>query len=176
VAVIDSSVGVDPGQTTGMAFLDYRDKVLIGRYLLQCDAHSAPFVLKGLLTACYSEFPGNFHGRRSGSVEAFVTGAGAGSRGKPAEVTRQLVMEMTELLQLAGYTVKIRPAADVKPWASDNRLVAGHVADDPKKINGEFRHAYDAGRHALYGAKEAGFTDDPLRSLRTAREGHDGQA
>lgn len=162
--MIDSSCGIDPGVTTGMAFLDYENGKLVGKTLLQCDADSAAVVLKGMLASYYrTDLVVPLVSRRIGSVEAFREGRGAGTQGIPAAVTRQLVFELTELLQLFGYTVHIRPAADVKPWSSDRRLVAAQVAKDPKKINGEFRHAYDAARHSIYGSKTAGLIQDPLR-------------
>jgi hypothetical protein len=101
-------------------------------------------------------------GRRVASVEKFLTGRGAGSTGKNADVTRQLVYELAEVLQMFGYTVTIRPAADVKPWATDKRLVAAQVVPSLKGMHGDMNHAYDAARHCLYGAKEAGVISDPL--------------
>jgi hypothetical protein len=160
-AVSDTSIGVDPGPVTGLCFLDYDRGRLAGRVLLQCDAGSADVVLRELLIARRDVLAGT--GRRSGSVEKFVTGASAGSRGKAADVTRQLVMELAEVLQLFGYQVSIRPAADVKPWASNKRLAAAGIAPGERGMHGDMNHAYDAARHALYGAREAGIALDPLR-------------
>jgi hypothetical protein len=170
--VIDSCCGVDPGAATGICFLDYSGGQLVGRTLLTTDAASAPVVLKGLLYAYYGGMKEGTSisewlkqpvtGRRVGSVEKFVTGAGAGSRGKNADVTRQLVMELAEVLQLFGYQVRIRPAADVKPWASDKRLIAAGVGTKEYVARADFRHQVDASRHCLYGAHEAGVVADPL--------------
>jgi hypothetical protein len=161
-AVIDSCIGVDPGPATGMCCLDYNAGQLVGRTLLQCDAGSAAIVLQAMLHTYYSGKPYPM-GRRVGSVEKFITGASAGSRGKAADVTRQLVMELAEVLQLFGYHVNIRPAADVKPWASDKRLAAAGVVPSLKGMHGDMNHAYDGARHALYGGHDAGVVTDPLR-------------
>jgi hypothetical protein len=169
MAVIDSAIGCDPGPATGLCFLDYHEGRLVGRTLLQVIGPDAPVVLKGMLLAYYM-LPASdavadrkrVDGRRVASVEKFVTGASAGSRGKNADVTRQLVMELAEVLQLFGYAVKIRPAADVKPWASDRRLAAAGVVSSLKGMHGDMNHAYDAARHCLYGAREAGVIRDPL--------------
>lgn len=157
--MIDSAVGADPGPATGLCFLDYRDGILVGRMLLQAAADCAPAVLRDLLE---SRKNGMAAGRRAGSVEKFVTGQSAGSRGKAADVTRQLVMELAEVLQMFGYTVAIRPAADVKPWASNKRLVAAGIVPSEKGLHSDMNHSYDAARHCLYGAKEAGVIQDPL--------------
>lgn len=162
--MIDSCIGGDPGPATGLAFLDYEDGRLVGRSLLQVIGADTPVVLRGMLIAYYSE---NFDtgprvGKRVGSVEKFVTGASAGSRGKNADVTRQLVMELTEVLQEFGYTVTIRPAADIKPWATNKRLVAAGIVASEKAMHSDMGHAYDGARHCLYGAKEAGVIRDPL--------------
>jgi len=161
--VIDSSIGIDPGPATGMCFLDYHEGRLVGRVLLQADGSTARYVLRAMLTAYYGG-----SGRRSASVERFVSGRSAGSAGADADVTRQLVMELTEELQLFGYSPVIRPAADVKPWATDKRLEAAGITGE-SGVHGKLRDAYDAARHALYGAKIAGITPDPL--LRRKEDG-----
>jgi len=161
--VIDSCIGIDPGPATGICFLDYRSGVLAGRTLLQSEGATAMYVIQGLLDAYY---PAEAARRRIASVERFVTGAGAGSRGKNADVTRQLVMELAEVLQGWGYTVKLRNAGEVKPWATDKRLQAAGIVTGP--VHGDMNHAYDAARHALFGAVETGVTPDPLIGKRQA--------
>lgn len=152
---LDSCVGCDPGPTTGLCLLEYRGGLLAGRTVLQCDGGVAAHVLSSLLRTVQD---GQVLGKRAGSVEKFVTGQAAGSRGKAADVTRQLVMELAEVLQLFGYPVKIRAAGDVKPWASDKRLAAALGMSPSDSL----RHGWDAARHCLYGAKEAGVIRDPL--------------
>ncbi len=157
--IVDSCVGVDPGPATGICIFDYSGGQLVGRTLLTTDGGSAVVVLKGLLEAYYRDVPG----KRVGALEKFVTGQSAGSRGKAADVTRQLVMELAEVLQLYGYRAVIRSAADVKPWATDKRLIAAGVPGGMVSRT-EFRHAMDAARHCLFGAREAGIITDPLAS------------
>jgi hypothetical protein len=159
--LIDSCVGLDPGPATGMCFLDYNAGRLVGRSLIQAVGADAAVVLQGMLNTYYSGKPYPV-GKRVASVEKFVTGRSAGSRGKPADVTRQLVYELAEVLEMFGYTVKIRPAADVKPWASDKRLVAAGVVPSLKGMHGDMNHAYDGARHCLFGARDAGIIQDPL--------------
>lgn len=163
--MIDTCIGIDPGPMTGMSFLDYVSGHLVGKTLLQCDGASAPVILKSMLYANYGDR--NMHavpvyGRKVAALEKFVTGTSAGSRGKAADVTRELVFELAEVLQAFGYRAAIRPAADVKPWATDKRLVAAQVIPSEKGMRTEFRHAYDAARHCLYGAWQAGAVQDPL--------------
>ena len=163
---MDSCVGVDPGPTTGMCFLDYDDGRLVGRTVLQCEGATAPLFLKEYLEIHVTGFPGGKHeGRRVGSVEKFVTGRSAGTRGKPADVTRQLVMELAEVLEMYGYAVRIRTAADVKPWASNKRVAAGLNLKE-EDLTDSLRHGWDAARHALYGGHEAGIVRDPLITRR----------
>jgi hypothetical protein len=166
--MIDSCIGCDPGPATGLAFLDFEGGRLVGRTLLQSEGATAVYVLKGLLLAYYGNDTAALPiGRRVASVEKFVTGQSAGSRGKNADVTRQLVMELAEVLELFGYVVRIRPAADVKPWATGKRLVAAGVYSSEKAMHSDMGHAADAARHCLYGARESGVVSDPL-ARRTA--------
>lgn len=163
----DSAVGIDPGPVTGMCFLDYEDGRLVGRTVLQCEGATAPLFLKEYLEIHVTSFPGGRSiGRRVASVEKFVTGASAGSRGKNADVTRQLVMELAEVLEMYGYPVRIRSAADVKPWASNKRVAAGLNLTE-KDLVDKLRDGWDAARHCLYGAHEAGVISDPLTGKRS---------
>lgn len=160
--MIDSCIGLDPGPATGMCLLDYENGRLVGRTLLTTDGASAVVALKGLLMAFYGDRSGtSIVGKRIGSLEKFVTGQSAGSRGKAADVTRQLVMELAEVLQMFGYRTAIRSAGDVKPWATDKLLLAAQIPEQVVKRE-EFRHAADAARHCLFGAKEAGVIRNPL--------------
>lgn len=156
--MIDSCIGIDPGPATGMCLLDYQDGKLVGRTLLTTDGGSAVIVLKGMLMAYYGS--GDVR-KRVGSIEKFVTGQSAGSRGKAADVTRQLEMELAEMLQLLNYRVAIRPAGAVKPWATDKMLLAAQIPEQVVKRE-EFRHCADAARHCLFGAKENGVIRNPL--------------
>jgi hypothetical protein len=162
---ITSVIGLDPGPTTGMAFLDYRGLVLpgrtapqwdlVGRTSLQVDGESAQIVLEAMISKYYSD--PNVVGARYAGVENFITGNSAGTKGKNADVTRQLVMQLTEHLQIWGYSVQIRKAADVKPWATDRRLQSIGMLGPAEQ-----KHANDGVRHALFAAKADAKMRDPL--------------
>ena len=160
----DSCIGVDPGVTTGICFAEYENGLLIGRMVLQVEGSRAVFLLDAQIRHLFAEIP--FTGRRVASVEAWEEGPAAG-RSRPGKVTRQLVMEIAEALQLHGYLTRTRRAADVKPWASDKRLVAAGLAEDETALHGKLRDGYDAARQLLYGAREAGVITDPLIRKRT---------
>ena len=165
---IVSVVGCDPGPTSGFAFLDYvplpfalpeiKYPVQPKVTLFQADGSSALVVLEAMLSSFYSD---ERVSQRFASVEAFRTGRSAGSKGKDADVTRQLVMQITETLQLFGYKVKIRAAAEVKPWATDKRLIAAGIKGS-SGIHGKGRDAYDGSRQAIYCARWDAFLPDPL--------------
>lgn len=152
-----SCIGVDPGETWGISFLDYIGMNLAGSMQLQVDSNSALVLLETILKTYYAD-PSLVIGRFAG-VEPFVTGYSAGTRGQAAEITRQAVFQAVELLQVWGYHVKTRKAADVKPWAEDKRLKALSIFREPTGM----RHANDASRQGLYVAKHDAYRPDPLR-------------
>jgi hypothetical protein len=61
------------------------------------------------------------------------------------------------MAERAGAKVVLRPAAEVKPWATDKRLEKIGFPLAPK-----LKDARDAGRHMLFGAVKSGRADDPL--------------
>ena len=156
---VDSVIGADPGVTTGVCFAEYENGLLVGRMILQVEGARVVSLLDAQIRYLNAEIP--IIGRRVASVEAWEEGPAAG-RGKPGRVTRQLVMEIAEALQANGYFVRTRRAADVKPWASDGRLVKGGLADDETALHGKLRDGYDAARQVLFAAHEHGITTDPL--------------
>lgn len=149
-------IGIDPGLSTGISFIDYVGDSIAGAAHIQVDGKSALATLSAMLTAYYSD-PERV-GLRVAGVESFITGQSAGTKGQPAEATRQLVFEFSEKLQLWGYSVQLRKAADVKLWGTDKRLKAAGIIRPP-----ENRHANDASRHALYAAVHDLHKPDPLR-------------
>jgi hypothetical protein len=151
-----SVIGCDPGPTTGLCLLEYAGDVIVGRTSVQVDGDSAQYVLEAVLRA-YLADPERVV-KRYAEVEAFVTGQGAGTKGGNADYTRQEVFKFTEQLQMWGYSVKIRKAADIKTWASDKRLKAAGILRSP-----ENRHSNDGGRHAIFCATHDAFRSDPLR-------------
>jgi hypothetical protein len=156
-AVITSVIGADPGPTTGLALQDWDDGKLISWTVLQVDGDSALGVLAAIMTR-RAAYLGTAMVKRCAQVEPFVTGQSAGTRGSKADYTRQQAFALVEELQLWGYAVKLRKAADVKTWASDKRLKAAGILRPP-----ENRHGNDASRHALYTAVHDAYLPDPLR-------------
>lgn len=156
-----SVVGIDPGPSTGISFIDYIGNAVAGSMQIQVDGKSAAVLLEAVLARYYSN--SEVVTARFAQVEPFVTGQSAGTKGEPAEVTRQLAFELGEKLQLWGYTVWRRKKADIfkkdgTGWASDKRLRAAGILRPP-----ENRHANDASRHALYCAVHDAYRPDPLR-------------
>jgi hypothetical protein len=153
---VHSVIGVDPGPSTGIAFLDYVEGKLAGAMHIQIDGKSAVACLEAILYRYYNN-PEAIE-LRLAQVEAFVTGQSAGTKGEDAEVTRQLAFNIAERLQMWGYSVQLRKKADVSSWGSDKRLKAAGVLRPP-----ENRHANDASRHALFCAVHDAHKPDPLR-------------
>jgi hypothetical protein len=153
---VTSVIGIDPGPSTGISFIDYIGDKIAGSMQIQVDGKSAHVVLNAVLGRYYTS--SEIVVARFAQVEAFVTGQSAGTKGEPAEVTRQLVFEVSEVLQLYGYRVNTRKKADVSPWGSDKRLKAAGLLRPP-----ENRHANDATRHALFCAVHDAYRPDPLR-------------
>lgn len=152
-----SVIGVDPGPTTGLCFLDYEDKRLKASLRLQVNGDAAVFTLETILMRAYNDpeaIP-----KRFAQLEPFVTGNSAGTKMSPGETTRQLAFALGETLLVYGYHVARRKAADIKSWGSDKRLEAAGIMG-PKE---GMRHANDAGRHALYAAVHDAYRPDPLR-------------
>jgi hypothetical protein len=158
--VITSVVGVDPGPTTGLCLMEFVDG---GDYplpecnitLIQANSGTALRVLEAYLSHFYND---ERITKRYAQVEKFVTGRSAGTRGASADLTRQYVMKFAELLQLFGYYSQIRPAADMKPWATPRRLLAAGVP----KLPDTMRHAGDAAGHCLFTAVKDAHIKDPM--------------
>jgi hypothetical protein len=171
--MILSVIGLDPGETTGMCFLNYYTfpddtwNPIPERILLQAEGSSSDHVLRAMLHAYYPAGNTEVTARYAG-IERFVTGRAAGGRTKPGEITRQLVMQLAETCQLYGYSTKLRSASEVKPWATDKRLVKAQIAREETALHGKARDAYDGARHALFAAVADAKMKDPLARVRTA--------
>ena len=154
-------IGVDPGLSTGLFALLTRDGKLTDKPIaVQIHGHQGvvPFVQALLERAgCDDRQP-------LLAVEAFVTGQRAARSSSPGAgaVTRALIGALQELYA-DGAEVITRPAALVKPWATDRRLEAAGLLAPCAGMG----HARDAARHALYAAVHAGLLRDPL-STRSA--------
>lgn len=151
-----SVIGIDPGPTTGISFIDYVDRRIAGTMQLQVDGASAVALLDTVLARFYNS---EVIIQRWGEVEAFVTGKGAGTKGDDAEVTRQLAFALGETLQVWGYHTEMRKAADVLKWGNDRHLKAAGVYREPTGM----RHANAASAHGLYCAVHDAHLPSPLR-------------
>lgn len=140
-------LGVDPGPTTGLGLLQL--PLGAGHEYGQLSAGAVLPVVLALLDPC--------PGPALIAVEAFVVGRRAGRSASPdaGRVTRELVAALRALAG-PGLAVVVRPAAEVKPWATDERLRAAglHPTGMP--------HARDGCRHALYAAVHDCGVPDPL--------------
>jgi hypothetical protein len=147
-------IGIDPGPTPGIVALQ---PIQTEPAVIQCDSTSAVLIIRALLSRVDT-------GERLVilAVEGFVIGpraarsrtqsAGTATRG----LTGAIQHEFAALAQ-----VQQRPAAAVKPWATDARLAAAGLLDRTKGMP----HARDAARHALFAAVRTRLMPDPL-SLR----------
>jgi hypothetical protein len=143
------ALGIDPGPTTGMALLCYRDYLLVRAEVYQCNATAAPGLMSYLLRSARG--PEAFC-----QIERFVAGPrSVRAAGPGSGVTAKLAHELEGL---APARCAIRSAGDVKPWATDERLErAGLLVLVPKQPDGK-----DACRHALYTACHDAGLPDPL--------------
>lgn len=154
-------VGVDPGPVPGIVVLDVQAGALLGAEVIQCTAGVAPRLVESLVRGWPSVV----------AVEKFVVGprSGRSSSAAAGARTRDLVGELrhvadSEVARGGGVTFLDRPAAQVKPWATDARLAACRVGRqrglDLIDLTKGMRHSRDAARHGLYAAvRDAGLTD-----------------
>jgi hypothetical protein len=154
-------IGVDPGMTTGLCHLqlgnldgpDGGPVYITSKLVFGCNA-LAVFPLAQFLMEI-NEGPA----RIVAAGEKFVPGRGAGARGAGAAATRMVIGELA-VLPVAWIW---RPAAMVKPWATDERLKAAGLWDMTAKMV----DARDAARHALYAACHDAGLPDPLSKRAT---------
>ena len=150
-------IGVDPGPVPGFVHLQRRGRRL-DVDVLQCSAQVAPAVLYMLLNDCRSSLGS---APAVVQIERFVVGlrSSRSSTAAAGEQTRDLVGRLQrEAEQQPEVAIRLRSAAQVKPWATDARLEAAGLLDATKGM----RHARDAARHALYAAVHDGGIPDPL--------------
>lgn len=151
-------IGVDPGLTTGLMALRFNDYRLAAEPIavqIHGPAGVLPFIYSLLAKPESERQPALV------AVEQFVVGGRAVRSRYPnaGKVTRELIAAVQDLEHRAGIGhVQTRPAALVKPWATDHRLEAAGLLDCCAGMG----HARDAARHALYAAVNAGIAIDPL--------------
>lgn len=148
-------IGIDPGPVPGMVHLHVRGRRL-DVDVVQCTNRTAPLLLWALLDS------GRSLQERAPAVvalERFVVGRGSMKTAAAGEVTRTLIGKLErEAEDQPNVVVVRRSAAQVKPWATDERLEAAGLLEATKGM----RHARDAARHALYAAVHDGGLPDPL--------------
>jgi hypothetical protein len=147
------ALGIDPGMTTGMALLRYREGLLIRAGVYQCNNEAAPGLLRYLLGTAGEYVVCQTERYARGPRSVRVTGPGGG-------ITARLMAELDTIARQSGpeTEARIRSAGEVKPWATDDRLErAGLLVLVPKQPDGK-----DACRHALYTACHDAGLPDPL--------------
>lgn len=115
----------------------------MARCVLQCTAPLLTEVVSGLAQ----------HRNVLVAVEKFVV------RGRATADQRLTADQVAQLeVVLAGVRFVERPAAAVKPWATDERLARAGLLDACRGM----RHARDAARHALFAAVRDLGASDPF--------------
>lgn len=157
--------GVDPGPLPGIVRLHL---VPAGAAALTTRLASAEAVQStpGALTAVLDGLAAG-SSRTALALERYVVGSRAARSAAAAagSATRGMVGVVEAWGNVHCYRVHLRCAADVKPWATDERLHALGLIDLTKGM----RHARDAGRHALFAAVRDYGLPDPLSRRGGAR-------
>lgn len=154
-------IGVDPGPVPGFVVLNRRGHTFDVE-AVQCTASTALCMLETLL----NDFrPSLGSAPACVQIEDFVVRRAASKSGRAGAVTRALVGRLER--EAGGHQdVKVvtRSAAQVKPWATDERLKAVKTGgtDLLDVVSHVGRHARDAARHALFCAVHDGGIPDPL--------------
>jgi len=152
-------IGFDPGPMPGIVLLRFNSGPFAVARVVQCDHLIAP-TLFGALLGIDVVTPTIVQGER------FVVGRKSMRGGKAGELTRDLIGAMREVFDEHDSTPMgrlgcrwfLRSAAQVKPWATDERLDAVGLLKATKGMT----HARDGARHALYAAVHDGRIPDPL--------------
>lgn len=153
-------IGIDTGEVTGIAKLRLRARHIPGRRVIvatECAQVTSGLVipiLNGMLAQIEKS------ARIVIATERFVVGprAARSSTAKAGTTARDLVTLVRAWAGQVDATVVERSAAEVKPWATDERLDRAGLLDAAQKM----RHAKDGGRHALFEACKSHNVPDPL--------------
>lgn len=153
-------IGVDPGPTPGLVRLDFAPDPfrLTGFQVVQCNAQA----LHGVYALLHGDNPMNAN--TFVQVERFVVGRASMRGGAAGALTRDQIGALERYsADWMAVSWRQRPAGNVKPWATDERLAATPLLEATKGM----QHARDAARHALYCAVHDARMPDPLS--KTAR-------
>lgn len=145
-------VGIDPGPMVGLVGL-FPHSPKTPPDVIQCSAHTLMDVLTGLSYVGGADMVI--------TAEKFIVGLRAARSSTPlaGRMTREVIALCRAWVALRdGVNYIERSAAQVKPWASDVRLVRAGLY----KPTAGMRHARDAGRHALFTAVHDYGMPDPL--------------
>jgi hypothetical protein len=149
-------LGIDPGPSTGIAWLNLGSWPSDGAWAraMQCDAATAPWLLTQILDDLEAQ---GLTGHARGGIEGFAPGRGAGAAKHGSFVNRQ-VEELAGICAGYGVPLTARYPVVVKTWATDRRLAAAGLLG----ITAKAPDARDSCRHALYTACQECSWPDPL--------------
>lgn len=152
--------GIDPGPLPGIVRL----------LLLQTDTTKlldaqALQVTPGVLSETLDALTGR--SRQALALERYVVGRRSGRSSTPAAgaATRDMVGTVIGHAKGREWTVHLRSASEVMPWATDRRLEAAGLLGLTKGM----QHARAAARHALFSAVRDYGLPDPLSVRAGAR-------
>jgi hypothetical protein len=146
-------IGIDPGPMVGIVGIN-ADWVRLFDHeplVIQCSAHVFDDVLSAIATG---------HGDTVLAVERFVTASISARVNAPAasRVARAAVQRCEDYAAEHQLQCFVRSAAEVKPWATNERLTRAGLIAATKGMH----HARDAARHALFTAVHDCGLRDPL--------------
>lgn len=143
-------IGIDPGVTTGVFACPWMEGIAgnkpVAMQIIGAEAvvpTVQALIDRSVLTPLLA-------------IEQFVLGPRS-SKSQAAAAGRVTRAIIHALLDLEADAV-VRPAAQVKPWATDKRLDAAGLLEHTTGMH----HARDAARHVLFAAVDAGIARDPL--------------
>lgn len=141
-------IGIDPGPVPGIVVL-WPDASAVDA--VQCNHQLAPMIVGALIHACQPSV--------IVAVERFVVGRASMRSSRDGEITRDLIGNLQRIVAEHDHaSLVMRSAAEIKPWATDDRLAHAGLLEPTKAM----RHARDAARHALFAAVKDGGLPDPL--------------
>lgn len=144
-------IGIDPGPVTGIVKLPVPQTTDVVPQVIQCSWNVFDDVLLALI---------GLPGMTTLAVERFIPSR-HGQRGTAPEARRAAVFVQQFAEQVAadyGLACHVRTAAEVKPWATDQRLLLAGLLEPCTGM----RHARDGARHALFAAVKDCGLPDPL--------------
>jgi hypothetical protein len=152
-------IGIDPGPMVGAVLLYASTRMrLCGPEIAQL----TPGSVELLLDQWYATFAVS-----ALAAERFVVGPRAGRSRTPegGAAARTVLANLRTWTERHGVEYVERSAAEVKPWATDERLEHAGLLE----LTNGMRHARDGARHALFCAVKSYGLPDPLSRKAGAR-------